>query len=116
MSWIEAIVALGDRPPGSASDRATRDYRRSPIVPRSAMRATSGRSRGVTGELCDAGLPVVGLLAGVPYIFFKEDTPAAAMDQLVPTIDLLATLLFRADRLSRAELLGDGIGPGGSAT
>ena len=83
-------------------------------MPQSVMRATTGRSRGVTGELCDAGMPVVGLLAGVPYIFFKEDTPAAvAVDQLVPTIDLLATLLFRADRLSRAELLGDGIGPEG---
>ncbi len=26
LSWIEAIVALGERPPGSAGDRATRDY------------------------------------------------------------------------------------------
>ena len=85
------------------------DYRRSAVVPQSVIRATSGRSRGVAGELCDAGLPVVGLLAGAPYLFFKEDTPAAvAVDQLVPTIDLLAVLLYRADRLSRAEIGGDG--------
>ncbi len=50
-------------------------------------------------------MPVVGLLPSPPYMFFQEDTPdTIARDQLVPTADLLISILRTADTLPLSDL------------
>ena len=81
------------------------DYRRSIIIPQWIVKQTTGKARGISGELYEAGAPVVGLLPNPPYIFFKEDTPeTVARDQLAPTTDLVISILRTADTLPLEEL------------
>lgn len=81
------------------------DYRRSAIIPQWIVKATTGKSRGISGEFYDAGAPVVGLLPSPPYLFFQEDTlDTVARDQLVPTAALVASMLRAADELPLDKL------------
>jgi hypothetical protein len=81
------------------------DYRRSLLLPQWIVKQTTGRSRGISGEFYDAGAPTVGILPNPQYIFFKEDTPdAVARDQLVPTANLIISMLRAADELPLDEL------------
>jgi hypothetical protein len=76
------------------------DYRRCVIIPQWIVRKTTGKARGISGEFYEAGKPVVGLLSNPPYMFFKEDTPeTVARDQLVPTTNLIISILRAADEL-----------------
>ena len=76
------------------------DYRRSIIIPQWVVKRVSGKARGISGELYEAGAPVVGLLSNPPYLFSKEDTPAAvARKQLAPTTEIMISILRTADRL-----------------
>jgi hypothetical protein len=76
------------------------DYRRSIIIPQWIVKRVTGKARGISGEFYEAGVPVIGLLPNPPYMFFKEDTPATvARDQLVPTTDLIISMLRIADTL-----------------
>jgi hypothetical protein len=80
-------------------------YRRSVIIPQWLVKQTTGKARGISGELYEAGTPVVGLLSNPPYIFFKEDTlDTVAKDQLVPTTNLVISILRTADTLAIEEL------------
>jgi len=81
------------------------DYRRSVIIPQWLVKANTGKARGISGELYEAGLPVVGLLSNSPYMFFQEDTPAAvASDQLVPTANTIISIIRAADTLPSSAL------------
>jgi hypothetical protein len=45
-------------------------------------------------EFHEHGLPVVGFMSNPPYMFFPEDSMAAvATDQLVPTANVIASIL-----------------------
>lgn len=82
-----------------------RDYRRSMVIPQRLVRATTGKARGISGELFEAGLPTVGLLSGEPYLNFPEDTlEAVAEDELVPSTNLLIALIRTADKYPLSEL------------
>jgi len=81
------------------------DYRRSVIIPQWLVKQTTGKARGISGEFYEAGAPVVGLLPNPPYIFFKEDTlDTVAKDELVPTTNLIISILRTADTLPLDEL------------
>ncbi len=81
------------------------DYRRSVIIPQWLVKQTTGKARGISGELYEADAPVVGLLTSPPYMFFKEDTlETVAKDQLVPTTNLVISILRTADILPLEEL------------
>jgi hypothetical protein len=81
------------------------DYRRSVILPQWVIKQTTGKARGISGEFYEAGAPTVGILPNPQYIFFTEDTPdAVARDQLVPTADLVISMLRAADELPLDEL------------
>ena len=82
------------------------DYRRSVIIPQWLVKQTTGKARGISDEFYEAGAPVVGLLPNPRYIFFKEDTPdTVAKDRLVPTTNLIISLLRTADTLPLEELV-----------
>ena len=81
------------------------DYRRSTIIPQWLVTKITGRARGITGEFYEADLPVIGLMSSPPYMFFPQDTPdAVATDQLVPTANLMASIIRTADTLSFDDL------------
>lgn len=81
------------------------DFKRSVIIPQWLVEKITGKSRGISAEFHEFGLPVVGFLSNPPYMFFPEDTMAAvATDQLVPTANLVASILRTADSLSMEEL------------
>jgi hypothetical protein len=81
------------------------DYRRSVIVPQWLVEKITGKARGISAEFHEMGLPVVGFMSNPPYMFFPQDTPAAvAADQLVPTVQLMASILRAADELTWQEL------------
>jgi hypothetical protein len=74
------------------------DFRRSLVVPQEFVLKATGKARGISGEFYEAGFPVVGLLSSPNYLFFKEDTPeAVAEDQLVPTVEVILSILRAAD-------------------
>ena len=81
------------------------DFRRSVIIPQWLVAKITGKARGISAEFHEAGLPVIGFMSNPPYMFFPEDTMAAvAKDQLVPTADIIASILRTADRFSFEEL------------
>jgi len=81
------------------------DYRRSVIIPQWLVEKITGKSRGISAEFHEFGLPVVGLMSNPPYMFFPEDTmEAVATDQLVPTANVIASILRTADGLSIGQL------------
>lgn len=81
------------------------DYQRSVIIPQWLVKQTTGKARGISGELYEAGAPAVGLLPNPPYMFFKEDTlETVARDQLVPTTNLVISILRTADTLPLEEV------------
>jgi Zn-dependent M28 family amino/carboxypeptidase len=81
------------------------DYRRSVIIPQWLVEKITGKSRGISAEFHEFGLPVVGLMSNPPYMFFPEDTmEAVATDQLVPTANVIASILRTADGLSLDQL------------
>jgi len=81
------------------------DFRRSVIVPQWLVEKITGKARGISAEFHEIGLPVIGFMSNPPYMFFPEDTMSAvAVDQLVPTANLMATILRRADAFTMGEL------------
>lgn len=83
----------------------THDYKRSVIIPQWLVEKITGKSRGISAEFHEAGFPVVGFMSNPPYMFFPEDTmQAVAIDQLVPTANIIASILRTADELSMEEL------------
>jgi hypothetical protein len=53
----------------------------------------------------ECGIPAQKGMSNPPYMFFPEDTTeAVATDQLVPTANIIATILRTADDLSMEEL------------
>jgi len=81
------------------------DFRRSVIVPQWLVEKITGKARGISAEFHGIGLPVIGFMSNPPYMFFPEDTMSAvAVDQMVPTANLMATILRRADAFSMDEL------------
>jgi len=81
------------------------DYRRSTIIPQWLLAKITGKARGIAGEFYEAGLPVIGLISSPPYMFFPQDTmQAVATDQLVPTANLMASIIRTADNLSFDDL------------
>lgn len=81
------------------------DFKRSVIVPQWLVEKITGKSRGISAEFHEFGLPVIGFLSNPPYMFFPEDTmEAVATDQLVPTANLIASILKTAEKLSVEEL------------
>lgn len=79
-------------------------YGRSIIIPQWVVKQASGKARGISGEFYEAEIPVVGLLSYAPYMFFMEDTPATvARDQLVPTVDMIISIVRTADALALNE-------------
>ena len=74
------------------------DYRRSMVIPQRLVQATTGKARGISGELFEAGLPTVGLISAEPCLNFPEDTlEAVAEDELVPSTNLLIALIRAAE-------------------
>ena len=81
------------------------DFKRSVIIPQWLVAKITGKARGISAEFHGAGLPVIGFMSNPPYMFFPEDTMAAvATDQLVPTADIIATILRTADKFTFKEL------------
>jgi Zn-dependent M28 family amino/carboxypeptidase len=81
------------------------DYRRSVIIPQWLVEKITGKSRGISAEFHEIGLPVIGFMSNPPYMFFPEDTmEAVATDQLVPTANVIASILRTADGLSMEQL------------
>ena len=77
------------------------DFKRSVIIPQWLVAKITGKARGISAEFHEAGLPVIGFMSNPPYMFFPEDTMAAvATDQLVPTANIIASILRTADRFS----------------
>jgi len=81
------------------------DFQRSVIVPQWLVEKITGKARGISAEFHEIGLPVIGFMSNPPYMFFPEDTlDAVATDQLVPTANLIATILRNADAFSFDDL------------
>lgn len=81
------------------------DYKRSTILPQWLVAKITGKARGIAGEFYEAGLPVIGMMSNPPYMFFPQDTmEAVATDQLVPTANLLASIMRTSDTLSFDDL------------
>lgn len=81
------------------------DFKRSVIIPQWLVAKITGKARGISAEFHEAGLPVIGFMSNPPYMFFPEDTvTAVARDQLVPTANLIATILRSADKFTLKEL------------
>jgi hypothetical protein len=81
------------------------DYKRSVIIPQWLVEKITGKSRGISAEFHEFGLPVIGFMSNPPYMFFPEDTiDAVAADQLVPTANVIASILRTADGLSMDDL------------
>jgi hypothetical protein len=81
------------------------DFKRSIIVPQWLVEKITGKSRGISAEFHEFGLPVIGFMSNPPYMFFPEDTmEAVATDQLIPTANVIASILKTADKLSVEEL------------
>ena len=81
------------------------DYRRSVIIPQWLVEKITGKSRGISAEFHEFGLPVVGFMSNPPYMFFPEDTmDAVASDQLVPTANVIASILRTADGVPLEDL------------
>ncbi|MBW1774815.1 MAG: M28 family peptidase [Deltaproteobacteria bacterium] len=81
------------------------DYKRSTIIPQWLVEKITGKARGIAGEFYEAGIPVIGMMSNPPYMFFPEDRPdAVATDQLVPTANLMASIIRTADGFSFEEL------------
>ena len=81
------------------------DYRRSVIVPQWMVEKITGKARGISAEFHTIGLPVVGVMSSPPYMFFPQDTPAVvAKDQLVPTANLISSILRATDELKWQDL------------
>ncbi len=81
------------------------DFRRSVILPQWLVEKITGKARGISAEFHEIGLPVIGFMSNPPYMFFAEDTMAAvAIDQLVPTANLMATILRTADGYELEDL------------
>jgi peptidase M28-like protein len=81
------------------------DYKRSVIIPQWLVEKITGKSRGISAEFHEFGLPVIGFMSNPPYMFFPEDTEkAVAVDQLLPTADVIASILRSSDGFSLNEL------------
>lgn len=81
------------------------DFKRSVIIPQWLVEKITGKARGISAEFHEIGIPVVGLMSNPPYMFFPEDTlDAVATDQLVPTANLMATILRSADKFPFNDL------------
>ena len=81
------------------------DFRRSVIIPQWLVEKITGKARGISAEFHEIGLPVIGFMSNPPYMFFPEDTmQAVATDQLVPTANLMATILRTADGYAMDDL------------
>ena len=74
-------------------------------MPQWLVKKITGKSRGISGEFYEADIPSIGLLSAPPYLFFKEDSPEiVAKDQLIPTTNLILSILRAAEKLSISEL------------
>ncbi len=81
------------------------DYRRSTIIPQWLVAKITGKARGITAAFYENGLPVIGMMSSPPYMFFPEDRmDAVATDQLVPTANLMASIIRTADGMSFEDL------------
>ena len=81
------------------------DYRRSVIIPQWMVEKITGKARGISAEFHKIGLPVVGVMSNPPYMFFPQDTPAVvAKDQLIPTANLISSILRATDELTWQDL------------
>ena len=81
------------------------DYKKSTTIPQWLVAKITGKARGIAGEFYEAGIPVIGMMSNPPYMFFPEDRPdAVATDQLVPTANLMASIIRTADAFSLEEL------------
>jgi len=81
------------------------DYKRSVIIPQWLVEKITGKSRGISAEFHEFGLPVIGFMSNPPYMFFPEDTEeAVAVDQLIPTANVLGSILRTADDYTLEKL------------
>jgi hypothetical protein len=100
------FTALNDKVNGMVKSSILKhDYRRSVIVPQWLVEKITGKSRGISAEFHEVGLPVINFMSNPPYMFYPEDTmEVVATDQLVPTANVIASILRTADNLSKEDL------------